>query len=728
MEGIVSRVYHEGADGFVIARLSMGNNRSCTILGDLYGLEKGDTIKISEYRIENHKDYGEQVRVLSWSKAVPTTRQGVIEFFRSGLVKGVGDKRAHLIVNTLGEDALKRIKDEGPDVLKIIPGIGERLSQNIYDSVMEYQQLQGIVQDLSSFGMTFKMAMKAYKHFGPGVVDVVRLNPYKLIELNMVSFARADAIARNIGIKPCSHFRIKAAIDHVFAREAQKSGHCYLLLDELIHVVQDLLGEPEVDGDHIGEIVESLISGGDLKLEGLCLYGKSFYYAEKELAVALREIKGTQKDLAVVLGALMSCADRIGVKLSPEQQRAVEMAFGHGVFVLTGGPGTGKTQTVKAIIETAKVLGLERILLSAPTGRAAKVLSAVTGHEAQTLHRLLEMQPGGQPAYNASNPLRCDLLVVDEASMVDVFLARDLFVALPETAHVVLVGDRDQLPPVGPGNVLKDILAAGVPQVNLTRIYRQSESSAIVLNAHRVNGGVMPVLKGASDFFFIEKVEPAGVVDVIARSYRRLLEKGYSVQDIQVLSPMRKGETGVENLNRVLQAVYNPAVPSKGELVCGKTVFRVGDKVMQVKNDYSKQVFNGEVGIIERVGLIPVEDEDGEVLERDGLVVRFGDREVAYVRDELENLVLAYAVTVHKSQGCEYPVVILALTTQHYVMLARNLVYTAISRAKEMMVLVGTRKALAIGVKNDRVLARNTGLAGRLEGAFDEVYRDAAVF
>lgn len=714
LEGFVSKVFHESANGFVVARLNVGN-RCYTILGDLCGgLKKGDTIRLNDYRMENHKDFGEQVRVLSWEKRVPTTMQGVLEFFRSGLIKGVSEKRANCIVGALGENALKIIGEKGPEVLEKIPGIGSKMSQSIYGSVLEHQRLHGIVQELSGAGMSFKMVMKAYGHFGPGVADIVRSNPYRLVDLNMVSFTKADVIARNFGVEPHSGFRVAAALDHVFERESQRSGHCYLLFSDLVTFARELLGGPVVDDLFIGEIIELQVGNGRLKLDGLKIYSCSHYNAEVVLSRALRSVRGCPLDLEVVSGAVLSCEGKSGVALSAEQKKAVEVVFRNGLSVLTGGPGTGKTQTVKDVIEAARFLGFKRIFLCAPTGRAAKVLTSVTGLEAQTLHRMLDMQPGGRPRYDADNPLPCDLVVVDEASMLDLFLARDLFEALPPAAHVLLVGDKDQLPPVGPGNVFKDLLSAGAPHVNLTHIYRQSESSAIILNAHAVNGGAMPDLSGSNGFYFIEKSEPSEVVDAIGRSFLRLVQKGYSLQDIQVLSPMKKGETGTENLNRVLQEISNPASPGKGELTYGRTIFRVGDKVMQVKNDYTKQVFNGEMGVVAAAG--PVFDSDG--MDEEGLTVKYNGRDVHYARDELFQLALAYAVTVHKSQGCEYPAVILALTTQHYIMLARNLVYTAISRAKNVFVLVGTRKALAIAVKNNKVVGRNTSLSERLQGAF----------
>lgn len=710
MKGVITKVYYENESGFMIARLRLSNNDYCNVLGELCGLKKGDSIEIFDYRIENHKDFGKQLRVLSWAKSMPTTRQGVVDFFRSGLIKGVGDKRANTIVDILGENAVKLISEEGSDVLRKVPGIGPKLSKEIYGTVLENQQLQGIVQELSALDMSFNMAMKAYSYFGPGVANILRLNPYRLIELKMVSFLKADAIARNIGIKPNSLFRIIAAIEHVFDREAQRKGHCYLLVNDVVSLVKELLGEPVVEGLRIKEIIEQQIGKGYMEIEGERLYRRSYYLAEVALSSLLQEIKGASIDSAKIEEALSLSVKAMGVDLSPEQERAVKLVFTKGVSVITGGPGTGKTLTVKAVVETCRALGMSQVMLCAPTGRAAKVLSSVTGWDAQTLHRLLSMQPGGRPSFNADNKLPCELVVVDEASMMDLFLAKDFFEAIPESAHVLLVGDCDQLPPVGPGNVFRDVLAAGVPHVSLRQVYRQSETSAIVTNAHAVNRGIMPTLTSGNGFYFIEKSEPDETVDVICRVCKRLFQKGYSLEDVQVLSPMRKGSTGINNLNNVLQDVCNTAMSKEDEFVYGSTTFRTGDKVMQIRNNYEKQVFNGDVGIVSFIGLL---DND----ER-GIVVKFNGFDVPYSGNDFADLSLAYAMTIHKSQGCEFPVVVVVLTTQHYIMLARNLVYTAISRARNKFVLVGTKKALAIAINNNHVLARNTGLSGRLEGCF----------
>jgi len=728
IEGDVTKIYYQ-KDDFVIARLVSRACGSRIILGSMYGLQKGDRIRITDYKEEQHKTYGEQIRVIKWEKPVPTTRQGVVDFLSSGLIKHVGVKRANLIVSKLGENALDVIMKRGPEVLKEIPGIGNKTSKEIYDSIVSQFEIQTIIQELSPLGLSAKMIIRAYRHFGPKAAEIILNNPYRLIDLDLVAFTRADAIARNAGIKHDSYHRIASGLKYCL-KVASQDGHSYSPLDKLIAETQDLLGEPRVEGEVILNCVESLKKNGFLVEDEGNIYLSYLYRSEVLVAEIVSSLYGKNVRVVDVRRHISAFEKKSGIVLTKEQKDAIGRLFAKNLLILTGGPGTGKTQTVKVAAMVAKKLGL-KIKLCAPTGRAAKILTDVTGFEATTVHRLLGMQPGEPPEFNAENPLPCDLLIVDEFSMVDITLAEQLFSAVPPDARVLIVGDKDQLPSIGPGNVLKDMLSAGLPSVNLTRIFRQSEGSRIALNAHMVNRGSMLDWKNASDFFYIHRDDPEEIVDLVKRSYLRLMKKGYHSLDIQVLSPMKKGGVGTKVLNRALQEAVNP--PSgKKELAYGETVFRVGDKVMQVKNDYDRLVYNGEIGVITDIGPIPEEDD---VTSTEGLFVRFnGGPDVIYRPEDLDQIVLSYAVTVHKSQGSEYPAVILVVSTQHYVMLARNIIYTAISRAKDIFVLIGTKKALAIAVKNAKISERRTGLAGKIKKSLaqkepvdyvDMVFQDA---
>ncbi len=709
IEGYLAKIYHE-SEGFIIGKLVSGN-KSINVLGDLLGVKKGDTIRILEGVREKHKIYGDQIRITRWEKSIPTTRDGVIEFLSSGLIKGVGPKRALMIVNALGENVLELVRKEGPSVLERVPKIGKKSSEEIHASIIEYFDVQGIIQELNAIGLTSKMTMKAYKHFGPGVVDIIKSNPYRLIEINLIGFNRADAIARNLGISHNSFSRLTFGIKHCLNQAAQE-GHCYLPWTELIEKAKELFGKPPVNE---GLIVQSL---DILKKERVIVVNKglvylSYLYNAEEAVISkvgdLCYSGFVPRNLNAVIDV---CEKNAGIKLVDEQRSTIELLFQNNLLILTGGPGTGKTQTVKIVVDVFETLGYKDIVLCTPTGRAARVLSDITGHEAVTIHRLLNIQPGQNPEFNSQNPLRCDLIVVDEIGMVDIILAYQLLGAISCHSKVLLVGDKNQLPSIGPGNVLMDMLAAKVPNVNLTKIFRQSEGSSIAYNAHKINRGEMLDFKNSKDFYYISQNEPEKVLDLVKKSYLRLLEKGFSVIDIQVLAPMKKGATGTQNLNKILQETINPPTGQKKSVVHGSTVFRVRDKVMQIKNNYEKQVFNGEVGVIVRID--PIFDDDGNEIESIGVYVKFNGQEIVYSKDELDQLVLAYAVTVHKSQGSEYPAVILVLTTHHYIMLARNIVYTAISRAKNFFVFIGSKKALAIAVKNDTIKKRYTSLSTKL--------------
>lgn len=708
VKGRVGRVLYRSADGeYVVARFQPEKGEATTIVGPLYGIEPDDVLVVWG-ETHKHPRFGPQVKVVRWEKPVPTGRDQVIEFLASPLIKGVGKSRAKAIVKVLGDDAIQRILDGGPEVLLQVKGIGQAQAAQIHESLAAHLEAQQVVMGLLPFGLSTRVAVKAYKLWGRAALDIIKDNPYRLMDLSQIGFHKADALATRMGIHPTSPYRIQAASLHVL-NEATSSGHCYLPCAELVKMTMELLNTPELTTGMVNSAIMLLVAHSRLAQECERVYLKWLYDAEKLLASKVGQFATRNTaSLQRVRQYIQEYEEMFGLKLAGEQAKAVEQLFQHGLLILTGGPGTGKTATVKAVLDVFQRLRPNaRIALASPTGRASQNLAEVTGMEASTIHRLLGFQPGGETEYDAFHPLPHDLLVVDEASMLDLPLAAALFDALdPRQTTVLLLGDVDQLPSVGPGNVLRDLIEAGIPTVRLTHIFRQAQESQIVVNAHRVLRGQRVVADHSKgDFYFLRYEEPAVIAQVIQASVKKMLAAGYTPQDIQVLSPMKKSELGTQALNVLLQETVNPPAAGKPEVTFGKTVFRVGDKVIQLKNSYEKEVFNGDIGVIEEIR------RDAEEVS---VVVRIRDARVEYAREELEELALAYAITVHKSQGGEYPVVIMPVSTSHYIMLARNLIYTAITRAKQKMVLVGTDKALGIAVRNDKLAARNTTLKERI--------------
>ncbi|MDJ0379740.1 ATP-dependent RecD-like DNA helicase [Streptomyces sp. G-G2] len=728
IEGVLERItYANEESGYTVARVDTGRGGGdlLTVVGSLLGAQPGESLRM-EGRWGSHPQFGKQFTVENYSTVLPATIQGIRRYLGSGLIKGIGPKIADRIVEHFGVSTLDVIEDE-PKRLVEVPGLGPKRTKMIGAAWEEQKAIKEVMIFLQGVGVSTSIAVRIYKKYADASISVVRNQPYRLAaDVWGIGFLTADKIAQSVGIPHDSPERVKAGLQYALSQSTDQ-GHCFLPEDRLIAegvkllqvdtgLVIDCLAELAADPEGVvREPVPDPQGGPPLT----AVYLVPFHRAELSLVGQLRRLLQTEEDRMPAFRdvdwekALGWLAGKTGATLAPEQRDAVKLALTRRVAVLTGGPGCGKSFTVRSIVELARAKKA-KVVLAAPTGRAAKRLAELTGADASTVHRLLELKPGGDAAYDRERPLDADLVVVDEASMLDLLLANKLVKAVAPGAHLLLVGDVDQLPSVGAGEVLRDLLAEGgpVPAVRLTRIFRQAQQSGVVTNAHRINTGLPPITEGLPDFFLFaeEDTEEAGrlTVDVAAR--RIPARFGLDPRrDIQVLAPMHRGPAGAGTLNGLLQQAITPARPQLPEKRFGGRVFRVGDKVTQIRNNYDKGangVFNGTVGVV-----------TGLDLDEQRLTVRTDeDEEVAYEFSELDELVHAYAVTIHRSQGSEYPAVVIPVTTGAWMMLQRNLLYTAVTRAKKLVVLVGSRKALAQAVRTVSAGRRYTAVAARLSG------------
>jgi exodeoxyribonuclease V alpha subunit len=713
-----------------------------TIVGALPGVQVGELLSI-EGEWETDPRYGRQLHVNSFVQRLPASPEGIVRYLSSGLIKGIGPKKAQKIVDHFGEQTLA-ILEQQPERLSEVKGLSAKDREQIITAWTAQEEIKELHLFLQSHEVSMNLATRIYKQYGQESIHVVRENPYQLAdEVYGIGFRTADEIAVKLGLPRDSEPRLAAGLKYALAQAANDDGHCFLPAGELLERASEMLQAPP---EQLAPALERLSHDRDIftapplppdpqstRDEALVseeldpeeeaarqrIYYAPFWHAEQGSARLLRALLRSPGTLPPVSeqtweAVFAFLAERRNIVLTAKQREAVQMAYTRKVSILTGGPGTGKSTSLRALLMVLRKRRVN-VALAAPTGRAAKRLTEATGAlatPAKTLHRLLEFVPHDNSYQrNESNPLPYAFVIVDEVSMIDILLFYHLLKALPPTAHLLLVGDADQLPSVGPGNVLRDLLRSeAIPSVRLTDLFRQAAASQIIVNAHRINSGQVPPLKPEpySDFYFLAEEDPVRVQQRVLDYVQRRIPRHYQLNpltDIQVLSPMYKGAVGVSLLNEELQARLNPQ--TAGMLEWGGRSFRVGDKVMQVRNDYDKGVFNGDIGWIRFINkeqsILKVEfqEEAGPLL-------------VEYEFHELDELVLAYAVTIHKSQGSEYPAIVVPLVQQHYMLLQRNLLYTAITRARRLCVIIGQPRALEVAVKNDRVARRNTALAERL--------------
>jgi exodeoxyribonuclease V alpha subunit len=713
LSGLIERVtFYNEENGFVVLKVSVrGQREPVTVLGNLPAVNPGEWLT-AEGRWVQDREFGRQFRAALLRSSAPTTPEGISKYLGSGMVKGIGPVLAQRLVQKFGERIFAIIEEESAR-LEEMDGIGPLRRKRIKEAWAEQKVIREIMVFLHSNGVSTSRAVRIFKTYGTEAIEKVRSDPYRLArDIPGIGFKTADQIAQKIGIPPDSLLRAAAGLNHVLA-EATGDGHCALPRDGLRQGAIELLA---VEGTTVDQALDRALAQEELVREAIgeqdLLFLPALRWAEETVARRLRALAGEAPNYPAmdISRALVWCEEKTGKQLATSQREALALALTRRALVITGGPGVGKTTLVNALLAILRAKRV-RCLLAAPTGRAAKRLTETTGLEARTLHRLLEGQAGaGRFKRNEQHPLECDLLVVDEVSMVDVIMMSHLLRALPASAALILVGDIDQLPSVGPGMVLRDVIDSRVmPVVRLTEVFRQVANSRIIVNAHRINEGRDPEPGPAgadSDFFFVERADPGAITQTLVEMVKTRIPARFGldpIRDVQVLCPMNRGSLGVRELNGHLQAVLNPPRAEEPSVEKFGTTFRPRDKVIQTENDYDKDVFNGDIGQVTRI-----EPDERRV------IVRFDQREVAYEYDELDEVSLAYAITIHKAQGSEFPAVVIPLAMQQFLLLQRNLLYTGVTRGRRLVVLVGQRQALSMAVRNHHTQHRHSGLLWRL--------------
>jgi exodeoxyribonuclease V alpha subunit len=715
LAGLVERVtFHSPETGFCVLRIKTRGHRDLvTLVGSAASIQPGEYVHASG-RWDNHRDHGLQFKADFLKATPPTTTEGIERYLGSGMIKGIGPVYAEKLVRTFGE-AVFDVIEQYPDKLKEIDGIGPVRAKRIAAGWADQKAIREIMLFLQSHGVGTARAVRIYKTYGVEAIPLMMENPYRLArDIRGIGFKTADDIAERLGIEKTSMIRARAGISYTLM-EAVGDGHCALPQDDLLKLAAQILEIPEASlADALAlELQESNVIPDKIG-DRDCIFLPHLWHAEKTIAERLTTLSSGSPPWPAIdpMKAIPWAENKLGVTLADSQKNAVAVALQTKALVITGGPGVGKTTIVNSILKIVMAKGT-KVALAAPTGRAAKRLSESTRLEAKTIHRLLEFDPiSGGFKRSAELPLECDLLVIDETSMVDVPLMASLLRAVPDHAAVIIVGDADQLPSVGPGQVLADVIASEmIPVARLTEIFRQAAKSRIITNAHRVNKGQMPELAlpkdGETDFYFIEAAEPEDAVSKIVELVKTRIARRFgldSIRDIQVLCPMQRGGIGARSLNVELQKALNPGSATQPAVERFGYTYRVGDKVMQIENDYEKETFNGDIGFVATI--------DADANE---IIIDFDGRSVTYGFGELDEVVLCYATTIHKSQGSEYPAVVIPIMTQHYMMLARNLLYTGITRGQKLVVLIGQQKAVGIAVRGNKDHRRWSKLLERLK-------------
>ncbi len=712
IKGTVEKIiFSNPENGYAIIKLQANSKHedAITVVGIIPSPRTGGFYAFKGEWIR-HPKFGKQFSFNHYEEQMPESLDGIKMFLASGVIKGIGKKRAENIVNHFGLETF-RVLDNEPDRILEVFGVTKKVVESVKDSWAEQQGIRELMVFLSPHGIGPALCVRLYKQYGSDAIEIIKENPYRMaMEVRGVGFLTADQFALSLGFDIDSPLRAQAAAFYILTKESD-NGHVYLPKDELIKLTIKQLG---IDEAIVIEAIKYLEKGEHVVSEYFdehtAIYLSDYYHFETQISFYLGRLLATPKQVFFkdVDKDVSETINSFPVKLAQSQEEAVYTAAKSKMMILTGGPGTGKTTIINAIIKVFQK-AKAKILLAAPTGRAAKRMSETSGLEAKTLHRLLEYNPNENGfARNENNSLQCSLLIIDEASMIDIYLMYSLIKAVPQTCTLIFVGDINQLPSVGAGNVLRDCIYSNkIPVVELTQIFRQAEKSDIIKNAHRINQGIVPNLyydkEKETDFYFVTEPDTQKACDIIVELAAKRLPKKYAFDpflDIQVLSPMLRGTCGVLNLNKELQAKLNT---SQEFLQRGERIFRVNDKVMQIKNNYDKDIYNGDIGIITEVDT-----------EEKSLLIRFDDRYLSYLIEEFDELTLAYAISIHKSQGGEYPCVILPLLNEHYIMLQRNLIYTAVTRGKKMVIIVGAAKAINMAIANNTIHKRYTKLSERL--------------
>ncbi len=724
LEGQIERItYTNEENGYTIAKVKVrGQKGLVTVVGNLISPAPGEILQMKGEWV-NHPKYGEQFKAAHYKTTVPATVYGIKKYLGSGLIKGVGPVMAGRIVKIFGKKTLDIIEDD-IEKLTQIDGIGKKRIAMIREAWDDQKEIRDVMLFLQTYGVSSGYATKIFKQYKNRSIAVVKQNPFRLAtDIFGIGFIIADSIAEKLGFAKNSELRVEAGILYVLNQLADE-GHVYYPYEPLIEKCKEIL---QANSEVVIKSLAAIAANRKIIIEELneineesisynkAVYLEKFHFCETSIAARFKTLIEPPKSIHKVDSekAIEWVQQQLPITLARNQIKAIKCALEKKLMIITGGPGTGKTTIINAILKIFSKLRV-KIMLAAPTGRAAKQMSETTGYGAKTIHRLLEfsIKKGGFQK-NEEKPLACDLIIVDEASMIDTILMHHLIKAIPPRATFILVGDVNQLPSVGAGNVLKDIIASNmVPVVKLNEIFRQAKTSQIIVNAHKINNGVIPAFKShdstgpsrpKDDFYFIQQEDPEKVLKIILELTKERIPRSFGfdpVDEIQVLTPMHKGVVGAGNLNNKLQEVLNPG---EDIVVRGNRRYRLNDKVMQIKNNYDKEVFNGDIGRITRIE--PIDQE---------VIISFDDRKVSYDFTDLDEIVLSYAVSVHKSQGSEYLAVVIPILTQHYILLQRDLIYTAVTRGRKLVVMVGTRKALAIGVKNDKTQKRYTYLRHRM--------------